>query len=154
MESVERKMDMLRTIGTFSDLSTPALRPAAQAAEVVRYSPGEVTIRQGDPGDAAYGIIDGKAEVWLEDAQRGPVLLRTMGPGQLFGETAVLYRGPRSATIKAQTDMIALRVPAPIFLALVESNAALAVRVAVVLAQRLASDRHILAADPTRSDAA
>jgi len=41
-----------------------------------------------------------------------------------------------------------------IFLALVESNAALAVRVAVVLAQRLASDRHILAADPTRSDAA
>jgi CRP-like cAMP-binding protein len=77
-----------------------------------------------------------------------------MGPGQLFGETAVLYRGPRSATIKAQTDMIALWVPAPIFLALVESNAALAVRVAVVLAQRLASDRHILAADPTRSDAA
>jgi CRP/FNR family cyclic AMP-dependent transcriptional regulator len=154
MESVERKIDTLRTIGPFSDLSTPSLRPAAQAAEVVQYSPGDVIIRQGGPGDAVYAIIDGQAEVWLEDAQQGPVLLRTMRPGQLFGETAVLYRGPRSATVKAKTHMITLKLPAPVFLELLRSNPEVGVRVAVVLAQRLASDRHILVTNPTPSDVA
>ena len=51
-----------------------------------------------------YALIGGTAEVWLEHAPERPVLLRTMRSGQLFGETAVLYRGPRSATIKAKTD--------------------------------------------------
>jgi CRP/FNR family cyclic AMP-dependent transcriptional regulator len=154
MESVERKIDTLRTIGPYSDLPTAALRPVAQAAEAVCFGPGEVIIRQGDPGDAVYALVDGKAEVWLEDAQRGPVLLRTMGSGQLFGETAVLYRGPRSATVKAKTDVTTLKVPAPVFLELLQSHPELAVRLAVILAQRLASDRHILVTDPTTSDSA
>jgi CRP-like cAMP-binding protein len=77
-----------------------------------------------------------------------------MRSGQLFGETAVLYRGPRSATIKAKTDVMTLRVPAPVFLELIQSTPDLAVRIAVILAQRLASDRHTLASDPmTAGDA-
>jgi CRP/FNR family cyclic AMP-dependent transcriptional regulator len=149
MESVERKMDLLRTIGPFVDVPATSLRTLAQAAAVVRFGPGDVIVRQGDPGDAVYALIDGKAEVWLEDAQHGPVLLRTMRPGQLFGETAVLYRGPRSATIKATTEMMTLRISGSAFLELLESSPELAVRVAVILAQRLASDRHTLASDPT-----
>jgi CRP-like cAMP-binding protein len=77
-----------------------------------------------------------------------------MRSGQLFGETAVLYRGPRSATIKARTEVMTLRLPAAAFLDLLHSSPELAVRVAVILAQRLASDRHTLASDPTTSDAA
>jgi CRP-like cAMP-binding protein len=120
----------------------------------VRFGPGDVIFRQGDPGDAVFALIEGKAEVWLEDVPQRPVLLRTMGSGQLFGETAVLYRGPRSATIRAKTDMTALKLPGPVFLELLRSNPELAVRVAVILAQRLASDRHTLASDPMNSGAA
>jgi CRP-like cAMP-binding protein len=153
MESVERKIDLLRTITPFSTLPTAPLRPVAQAAEVVRFGAGAVIVRQGDPGDAVYGLLEGTAEVWLEEPAQQPVLLRTMRSGQLFGETAVLYRGPRSATIQAKTDVITLRVPGPVFLDLLHASPALAVHVAVVLAQRLASDRHTLASDPTTSDA-
>ena len=151
MESLERRMDLLRAVGPFAELSTDRLRPVAQTAEVVRFRAGEVIVRQGDLGDAVYALTDGTAEVWLEDAPQGPVLLRTMRSGQLFGETAVLYRGPRSATIKAKTDLIALRLPGPAFLELLRSTPEVALRVAVSLAQRLASDRHTLISDPTDS---
>ncbi len=154
MESLERKIDLLRTIGPFAELPTAPLRPVAQAAEVTRFGAGEVIVRQGDPADAVYALIEGKAEVWLDDAPHRPVLLRTMRSGQLFGETAVLYRGPRSATIKAETDVATLKIPGPVFLELLQSNPELALRVAVILAQRLASDRHTLASDPMTSGAA
>jgi CRP-like cAMP-binding protein len=154
MESLERKIDLLRTIGPFAPLSTEPLKPLAQASALVRFSAGEVIVRQGEMGDAVYALTEGTAEVWLEDAPHGSVLLRTMRSGQLFGETAVLYRGPRSATIKAKTDVTTLRIPASAFLDLLHASPELAVRVAVILAQRLASDRHTLASDPTTSDAA
>ena len=154
MESLERKIDLLRTIGPFAELPTAPLRPVAQAAEVARFGAGEVIVRQGDAADAVYALIEGKAEVWLDDTPHRPVLLRTMRSGQLFGETAVLYRGPRSATIKAETDVATLKIPGPVFLELLQSNPELALRVAVILAQRLASDRHTLASDPMTSGAA
>jgi CRP/FNR family cyclic AMP-dependent transcriptional regulator len=149
MESLERKMDLLRTIGPFARIPTAHLTPLAQAAEVVRLGAGDVIVRQGDPGDTVYGIIDGSAEAWLEEPSQRPVLLRTMRAGQLFGETAVLYRGPRSATIKARTELLTLKLPGPVFIELLRSTPEVALRVAVTLAQRLASDRHTLISDPT-----
>jgi CRP-like cAMP-binding protein len=154
MESLERRMDLLRVVGPFADLPTDSLRSVGQAAEVVRFAAGDVIVRQGDPGDAVYALTDGAAEVWIEDPPQQPVLLRTMRSGQLFGETAVLYRGPRSATIKAKTDLIALKLPGPVFIELMRSTPEVALRVAVSLAQRLASDRYTLMSDPTESGAA
>jgi CRP-like cAMP-binding protein len=154
MESLERRMDLLRAVGPFAELPTGGLRPIAEAAEVVRFSAGDVIVRQGDQGDAVYALTDGTAEVWLEDPPEPPVLLRTMRSGQLFGETAVLYRGPRSATIKAQTDLMTLKIPGPAFIELLRSTPEVALRVAVALAQRLASDRHTLISDPTNTGAA
>ena|SRR5262245_47666348 len=150
MESLERKMDLLRTIGPFAQIPTASLRPVAHAAEVVRFSAGEVIVRQGDPGNAVYALTDGVAEVWLEDPQR-PVLLRTMRSGQLFGETAVLYHGPRSATIKAKTELLTIKLPGLVFIEFLRSTPEVALQVAVSLAQRLASDRHTLISDPTDS---
>jgi len=154
MDSLESKVETLRAIPGFAELPSARLKPVAQAAEVARFGAGEVIVRQGDPGDAVYALAEGKAEVWLMDAPQGPVLLRTMGPGQLFGETAVLYQGPRSATIRAKTDVTTLKLAGPTFLGLLRSSPELAVQVAVILAQRLASDRRALAVDPTASGAA
>jgi CRP-like cAMP-binding protein len=154
MESLEQKIDALRAIGLFAELPTARLRPVAQAVEVVRFGAGEVIFRQGDPGDAVYALIGGTAEVWLEHVPDRPVLLRTLRSGQLFGETAVLYRGPRSATIKAKSDVTTLKLPGPVFLELLQSSPDLAVRIAVILAQRLASDRYALASDPMTPGAA
>ena len=153
MESLEHNVEALRIIQAFAELPPARLRLVAQAAEEVHFDAGEVIVRQGDPGDAVYALTKGEAEVWLMDAQKAPVLLRTMGSGHLFGETAVLYQGLRSATIKAKTDVTALKVSGQEFLGLLRSTPGLALQVAVILAQRLASDRRTLAADPTASGA-
>ena len=154
METLERKIDLLRAIGPFAELPTAPLRPVARVAEVVRFTAGEVIVRQGDPADAVYALTEGRAAVWLEDVPQRPVLLRTLRSGQLFGETAVLYHGPRSATIRAETDVTTVKIPSQAFLDLMKSSPELAVRVAVILAQRLASDRHTLGSDPMTSGAA
>lgn len=151
MESLERRIDLLRAVAPFAELPTAPLRPVAQAAEVLRFGPGEVIVQQGDPGDAVYALTSGSAEVWLENPPHRPVCLRTMRSGQLFGETAVLYHGPRSATIRAKTEVTTLKVPGPVFLELLRSAPEIGLRVAVILAQRLASDRHTLISDPTDS---
>src|SRR5262245_27240320 len=149
MENLQQKVDSLRTIPTFAELPPARLRLVAQAAEEVHFAAGEAIVRQGDLGDAVYALTKGEAEVWLTDAQKGPVILRTMGPGHLFGETAVLYRGRRSATIKAKTEVTALKLAGEEFLELLRSTPGAALQIAVVLAQRLASDRRTLAANPS-----
>jgi CRP-like cAMP-binding protein len=98
-----------------------------------------------------YALTKGEAKVWLLDAQKGPVPLRTMGSGHLFGETALLYQGLRSATIKAKTDVTALKLSGQEFLELLRSTRGVALQIAVILAERLVSDRRTLATDPTTS---
>jgi CRP/FNR family cyclic AMP-dependent transcriptional regulator len=151
MKNLKHTVDSLRLISAFAELPPARLRRVAQAAEEVHFDAGRVIVRQGDPGDAVYALTKGEAEVWLMDAQKGPVLLRTMGSGHLFGETAVLYQGPRSATIKAKTDVTALKLSGEEFLGLLGSTPGVALQIAVILAQRLASDRRTLAVDPTGS---
>jgi hypothetical protein len=65
---------------------------------------GSFIVREGEPGDAAYVIVDGMCAVTkVVDAQT--VTLRVLGPGDVFGETAVITAGPRSATVVARTDV-------------------------------------------------
>jgi CRP-like cAMP-binding protein len=151
MGSLEHRIEALQAVPVFAELPVAQLKPAAHAAQEVRFRAGEVIVQQGDPGDAAYVLTDGTAEVWLMGAPQGPALLRIIGPGHLFGETAVLYQGPRSATIKARTDVTTLRLAGEVFLHLLRSNAELALQIATTLAQRLASDRRVLTVEPRTS---
>ena len=99
MESLERKMDLLRTIGPFAQIPTALLRPVAQEAEVVRLGAGDVIIRQGDPGDSVYALIDGIAEAWLEDPSSDPCSCARCGPASCSGRPrfCITARGaPRS----------------------------------------------------------
>lgn len=65
---------------------------------------GAVVVREGEPGDAAYVIVDGMCAV-TKVAGGQTLTLRLLGPGDVFGETAVITAGPRSATVVARTDV-------------------------------------------------
>lgn len=70
-----------------------------------RYAEGEPVVTVGDLGDAAYLIVEGSCDAVREvDGER--VVLRTMGPGEVFGETAILSEGPRTATVVAREDSV------------------------------------------------
>jgi hypothetical protein len=61
---------------------------------------GAIVVRQGDPAEAAYVIVEGQCAVFREREGRHTVL-RTLGPGDAFGETALLSARPRTASVKA-----------------------------------------------------
>jgi CRP-like cAMP-binding protein len=80
----------------------PAIQKQAIASflKSVYVQPGDVLCQEGTPGDYFYMIVDGEAEV-----RKGQKVLSTMGPGEVFGEMALLTGEPRSATVVARTPM-------------------------------------------------
>jgi serine/threonine-protein kinase len=71
----------------------------------VEVAAGEVIIREGDVGDAAYRIASGACRVTVGEGEAAQIL-REMGPGECFGETAILSPGPRTATVTAVVDTV------------------------------------------------
>lgn len=64
---------------------------------------GSFILREGETGDAAYIIVSGKCEIQKE-LPNGPETLQTVGPGDVFGEMAILSEGPRTASVVAIED--------------------------------------------------
>ena len=89
-----RQVPMLRT------LPLPCLEQLARGLEPVTVPAGEVVFRQGDVGDRYYVIESGEVEV-VGDGR----LVTTLGPGEGFGEIALLRHSPRTATVVARDDV-------------------------------------------------
>jgi CRP-like cAMP-binding protein len=93
-------VDLLAAVGLFSRCSRGELKTIARHAETVRLEPEVVLTRQGDAGDAFYVVLDGTASVAVD----GEVVNR-LGPGDWFGELALLDGEPRTATVTSEDDL-------------------------------------------------
>jgi CRP-like cAMP-binding protein len=102
----------------------------------VRLSRGATVFRQGDPGGSMYVIRAGKVRV-LKDAQGRKRVVTTLGPGDFFGEMAVVTGRPRTATIEVLEDVELLRVPADKLQEMVSGTGEVAIRLIRHLAERL-----------------
>jgi Cyclic nucleotide-binding domain len=91
----------------FSDLPRTIAGVMARRLRYQTFDPGEIVIQQGTEGDNFFIVVDGEVDVVREDTSSDPEVLTTLGPGESFGETALLLNTPRTATVRART---ALRV--------------------------------------------
>ncbi|HEU4355613.1 MAG TPA: cyclic nucleotide-binding domain-containing protein [Actinomycetota bacterium] len=100
---------LLARVPLFEGLSQTHLRSVATLAEEVRYSPGRMIVRTGSPGAAFYVIVEGTAKVL-----RGKIATAKgtweLGPGDFFGEMALLDGGPRTASVVAETALTTIRI--------------------------------------------
>ena len=111
----------LLRVPAFAGLQPGRLETAAQRATVVSVAPGEVIIRQGDPADRFYVILDGIFAVGQE--QGGSTReLRRIGPDEVFGEIGLLSGIPRTATVTAIDGGRVLAIDGADFLDLVASG--------------------------------
>jgi CRP/FNR family cyclic AMP-dependent transcriptional regulator len=125
-------VEVLQEVPLFSRLSKRQLSRIANAAEGVRYERGSTIVREGARGDAFYVILDGTARVQLP-GRRG----RRLRAGQFFGEMALLDGSPRSATVTAEGELLAMRLPRTRFLETLEKEPKLALGLLQGLAERL-----------------
>jgi CRP-like cAMP-binding protein len=137
MQPLERDVETLRNIPLFATLPTARLKLIAYTAEVVCFEPGEVMVREGDPADAVYIITEGESEVLLTSGSDKEILLGTMGRHTLFGETAVLARTSRTATVRAKDRVVTFKISSKLFLDLLRESPEIGLQVMTLQAQRL-----------------
>jgi CRP-like cAMP-binding protein len=90
--------------------------------EPVSFEPGEIILRQGDPGDFYYVITEGRAQVVLEDRSRNQEEeLAQLGVGRGFGEEALVSGEPRNATVRALTRCSLMRLSSAAFTRLLKA---------------------------------
>ena len=91
----------LRSVPLFGSLASGDLATLAERADLVEAEAGVDLTREGDFGHCVFAIVDGTAAVTVDGA---PV--RELGPGDLFGEIAVLASGRRTATVTSSSPMV------------------------------------------------
>jgi MFS family permease len=95
-----RQLALLRAVPIFTPLPAPTLERVAAELEPVAARTGDVIVREGEAGDRFYLIDEGSVDVTIR-AQ--PV--RRLGPGEYFGEIALVRDVPRTATVTARSDV-------------------------------------------------
>ena len=91
------RLEQLQTVQIFAGLKPSALELVARIAEETQFKKGTKIFRHGDPGDRLYLILEGKVRISREVPGMGEEALAVLGPGQVFGEMALLDESPRSA---------------------------------------------------------
>jgi CRP-like cAMP-binding protein len=102
------------------------------------FDAGEILFRENEPGDTMFVIQAGQVRI-RKDAPDGVKTLAILGPGDFFGEMAILNGKPRTATAEALTPLRVLVIDARTLGQMVVSNAEIAVRMITKLARRLDS---------------
>jgi CRP/FNR family transcriptional regulator, cyclic AMP receptor protein len=124
--------ERLKTVPLFSACSARELASIGRFLKQVDYPAGRQIVKQGHVGVGLYIILDGETKVVIGDRTR-----RRLGPGAFFGEISLLDRGPRSATVVAETPVRALSLSAWNFRAALKEHPNLAVKMLEEMARRV-----------------
>jgi CRP/FNR family cyclic AMP-dependent transcriptional regulator len=125
-------VDHLAAVPLFSGLSRNDLQRVANAADRVSVKTGRNLVVQGRLGHEFFLILDGEAVVRRNDRK-----VAALGAGDYFGELALLDRGPRDATVVADSDMDLMILGQREFLALLDDVPELALKLLRTMAKRL-----------------
>ena len=138
---IQQETESLRNVPMFAKLDPSKLKLLAFTSQQLHFEDGEVLFRLGDRADCAYVIISGKVEI-VAETESGEIVAGTLGKNELVGEMAILTNSPRSATIRARGELLALRIGEDMFLKLLAENPEVALDVMRQLSRKLARSHH------------
>lgn len=135
--------EALAAVPLFSQLTRKDLTRLGRAVVERKYKSGETIVKEGEQAVAFFMITKGKVEAISGAGTKKSVSLNTLGPGQVFGEMALLDGMPRNATVKAVADTECLVLSRWDFVAELRTNPHIAVAMLPILSKRLreADDR-------------
>jgi CRP-like cAMP-binding protein len=125
-------LDHLASVPLFASCSRKELQTIARASDELSIPAGKVLVEQGDVGRECFVIIDGTATV-----KRNGRKVATLGPGAYFGELSLLDKGPRTATVTADSPLTVLVLGPREFSSVLEQVPGMAHKLLAVLASRV-----------------
>lgn len=134
--TIESEVKALKKVPLFAGVDDGKLRLLAFISERVTFKSGERLVEQGEQGDVAYIILSGEADV-LIGSNGGEQRVAHVKQNDVVGEIAILIDVPRTATVRATSDVLALAVNKENFFKLLRQFPDMAVEVMRVLAHRL-----------------
>ena len=90
---------MLKNVSLFSGLPEDAINAVSALATTRTYPKNTIIISEGDDSDSLYAVLSGKVKVYLSDDEGKEIIINIHGPGDYFGEMALLDDKPRSASV-------------------------------------------------------
>jgi CRP/FNR family cyclic AMP-dependent transcriptional regulator len=132
MPKSDGALERLAEVPLFSALSERELQEVDRASDEIEVEPGREVVIQGRIGHEFFLILSGTAKV-VRDGEE----VTTLGPGQGFGELALLDQGPRTATVVAETPMELVVLGQREFAGLLETVPGLATHLLTGVAKRL-----------------
>ena len=134
---------LLRSMPLFAPLPPPTLESLARSLEAISVPAGVDVIREGDSGDRYYVIADGELDV-IRDGR----IAATRGRGEGFGEIALMYDVPRTATVTTRTDSQLYALDRDVFLVAVTGHASAQLAARELVDERLSVLAEMEAAKP------
>lgn len=125
----------LKKVPLFVGISDAQLQRIANGVKERRFEPGASIISAGAAGHGFYLIVQGRAEV-----ERDGRTVRTLGPGDYFGELALVREAPRSATVIAKEPTTCLALTRWDFKGILDANPQIAIRLLETVAARIHED--------------
>ncbi len=136
MATKQEKLDLLGAIPLFSDLSKKDLERILNAVKETFHNEGESVVTEGRGGVGFHLITEGKVRV-----VRGERTVAHLGPGEFFGEMALVDDGPRSASVIADTDLATMVISKWEFRPLVKAHPELAWKLIEYLVARVREEQ-------------
>jgi CRP-like cAMP-binding protein len=124
--------DLLRNVPLFSALDDSELESLADEFNERRFGPGDSIALEGEGGLMFFVVESGEASVEVQGEEVGK-----LGAGDYFGEIALIDRRPRTATVKAVSDLRTFGLPVFVFRPFVESRPQVAWKLLEAMADRL-----------------
>jgi CRP/FNR family cyclic AMP-dependent transcriptional regulator len=131
------KLAVLRKHPIFCDLDSEALDQLCRYAKPISLKRGATIYSKGDPGNSLYVVISGTAKMSISSPDGRNAILNLIGPGEIFGEIALLDGGERTADAIANTNCEVFIINRREFIPFVRSQPALAMKFIELLCARL-----------------
>ncbi len=147
-EEYARRVDALSRVDVFRALDGEKIDRLARRMRLIIYGPGEVVLRQGDPGDSLYVVRAGSVAVQIGAQASARKEVATLTAGQFFGEMSLMTGESRSATVVAKSDCECYVVDKEAFQEILAERPELANTISEILTRRQV-DRDAATADST-----
>jgi CRP/FNR family transcriptional regulator, cyclic AMP receptor protein len=135
--SYASKLSVLRKHPMFSDLAPDAMDQLCRYAKLTSLKRGATISSKGDPGTSLYAVISGTVKISVSSPDGRNAILNLIGPGEIFGEVAVLDGKARTADMTANSNCEIFVIDRREFLPFVRSQPALAMKFIELLCARL-----------------